>query len=155
METLEKITPAPNILVIDGEDLELTTIRTLELPRLLKAIKPIFADIKELLLTYKTLDNAQLEQRILTLVLDKADVAVECIIAACAVGARKPRLWVDALELDDLIRLFGKLLEVNGDFLARKVLPIFTQVIEGMTETVAGLKSSTPLSEQDTGSTKS
>lgn len=155
METLEKITPVPNILIIDGEDLELTTIRTLELPRLLKAIKPIFADIKELLLTYKTVDNAQLEQRILTLVLDKADVAVECIIAACAVGARKPRSWVDALELDDLIRLFGKLLEVNGDFLARKVLPIFTQVIEGMTETVAGLKSSTPLSEQDTGSTKS
>lgn len=155
METLEKITPAPNILIIDGEDLELTTIRTLELPRLLKAIKPIFADIKELLLTYKTVDNAQLEQRILTLVLDKADVAVECIIAACAVGARKPRPWVDALELDDLIRLFGKLLEVNGDFLARKVLPMFAQVIEGMTETVAGLKSSTPLSEQDTGSTKS
>jgi hypothetical protein len=155
METLEKIAPAPNSLDVAGETLDLTPVRTLELPRLVGAIKPVFADIKELLLAYKTLDNAQLEQRILTLVLDKADLAVECIIAACAVGARKPRPWVDALELDDLIRLFGKLLEVNGDFLARKVLPMFAKVIEGMIETVVGLKSSTPLSEQDTGSTKS
>lgn len=153
MDTLEKIAPAPSILVIDEEALELTPIRTLELPRLLKAIKPIFADIKELLLTYKTLDNAQLEQRILALVLDKADVALECIIAACAVAARKPRPWVDALELDDLVHLFGKILEVNGDFLARKVLPAFSQTIEGMTEMVAGQKPSTLLSEQDTGST--
>jgi hypothetical protein len=155
METLEKIAPAPNILPIDEEALELTPIRTLELPRLLKAIKPIFPDIKELLLTYKTLDDAQLEQRILTLVLDKADVALECIIAACAIAARKPQAWVDALELDDLVRLFGKLLEVNGDFLAQKVLPAFTQMIEGMTEMVAGQKQSMPLSEQDIGSTKS
>jgi hypothetical protein len=155
METLEKIAPAPNILVINDEALELTPIRTLELPRLLKTIKPIFPEIKELLLTYKTLDDAQLEQRILTLALDKADVALECIIAACAIVARKPRDWVDALELDDLVRLFGKLLEVNGDFLAQKVLPAFTQTIEGMTEMVAGQKQSMPLSEQDIGSTKS
>lgn len=153
MDTLEKIAPAPDILVIDDEILELTPVRTLELPRLLKAIKPIFADIKELLLTYKTLDNAQLERRILALALDKADVAMECIIEASAIVARKPRSWVDALELDDLVRLFGKLLEVNGDFLARKVLPVFSQTIEGMTEMVAGQKPSTLLSEQDTGST--
>jgi hypothetical protein len=155
METLEKIAPAPFVLLVDDESLELTPIRTRELPRLVAAIKPIFADIKELLLSYQSLENAQLEQRILALAVDKSDVAVECIIAACAIGSRKPRSWVDDLKLDDLVRLFGKLLEVNGDFLARKVLPVFTQTIEGMTEIAAGLKQSTPLSAQGTGSTKS
>lgn len=155
METLEKIAPAPNTVPVGGEVLELTPIRTLELPRLIKAVKPIFADIKELLLSYKTLNNEQLAQRTLAIILDKADVAANSIIEACAIAARKPRPWVDALELDDLVRLFGKVLEVNGDFLAQKVLPAFTQSIEGMTEFVAGLKQSMPSSEQDTGSKKS
>lgn len=138
MKTLEKIVPTPIRIDIAGERIELTPIKTLELPRLIGAVKPIFADVKGLLSKYKGMDDADLHQEILALVLEKSDVAIESIISACSVCARKPRAWVDALDIDELIGLFGKLLEVNGDFLAGKVLPAFAEMIEGLTEKVAG-----------------
>lgn len=120
MNTLEKIVPTPIRIDIAGERLSLTPIKTRELPCMMKAIGPILAEIQG--------------NDILGALAKNAD----SMVAAVAVGARKPREWVDELELDDLIAVAAAVLEVNADFFVRAVLPGLTKAVEGLTN-ISGL----------------
>lgn len=136
METLEKIAPVPVTITVAGESLTISPIKTRELPRMLKAVKPIAAEIQAEDVAGALLANA------------------DCLVEAVAIGARKPRGWVDELDLDDLALLASAVLEVNGDFFVRAVLPRATEAMDRMTLLI-GQKSSMPSSAEDTDSTQS
>lgn len=135
METLEKIAPVPVTITVAGECLTISPIKTRELPRMLKAVKPIAAEIQSGDVPGALLANA------------------DCLVEAVAIGARKSRAWVDELDLDDLVMLASAVLEVNGDFFVRAVLPGATEALDRVSQLI-GQKSSMPLSAADTDSTK-
>ena len=136
METLEKIAPVPITIAVAGESLTISPIKTRELPRMLKAVKPIAAEIMAEDVAGALLENA------------------DCLVEAVAIGARKPRAWVDELDLDDLVLLASAVLEVNGDFFVRAVLPGARKAMDRVDKLI-GQKSSTPSSAEDTDSAKS
>lgn len=136
METLEKIAPVPVTITVAGESLTISPIKTRELPRMLKAVKPIAAEIQAEDVAGALLANA------------------DCLIEAVAIGARKPRVWVDELDLDDLVMLASAVLEVNGDFFVRAVLPGATEAMDRVSQLI-GQKSSMLSSAEDTDLMKS
>ena len=136
MDTLEKIAPVPITITVAGEPLTIAPIKTRELPRMLKAVKPIAAEI--------------MAENVAGALLAHAD----CLVEAVAIGARKPRAWVDELDLDDLVLLASAVLEVNGDFFVRAVLPGARKAMDRVDKLI-GQKSSMPSSAEDTDSTKS
>ncbi len=125
MKTLEKIVQTPIRIDIADERLSLTPIKTRELPAMMRAIAPILAEIQS--------------GDILGALATNADSMVEAV----SIGSRKPREWVDELDLDDLVAVAGAVLEVNADFFVRAVLPMLTQAVEGLTN-INGLTQSTP-----------
>ena len=125
MKTLEKIVPTPIRIDIAGERLSLTPIKTRELPAMMRAIGPILAEIQS--------------GDILGALATNADSMVDAV----AIGSRKPREWVDELDLDALVAVAGAVLEVNADFFVRAVLPVLTKAVEGLTN-INGLTQSTP-----------
>ncbi len=125
MKTLEKIVPTPVRIDIADERLSLTPIKTRELPAMMRAIAPILAEIQS--------------GDILGALATNADSMVDAV----AIGSRKPREWVDELDLDDLVAVAGAVLEVNADFFVRAVLPVLTKAVEGLTN-INGLTQSTP-----------
>lgn len=136
METLEKIAPVPVTITVAGESLTISPIKTRELPRMLKAVKPIAAEIQAEDVAGALLANA------------------DCLVEAVAIGARKPRGWVDELDLDELVLLASAVLEVNGDFFVRAVLPGARTAMDRVDKLI-GQKSSMPSSAEDTDSKKS
>ena len=118
MQTLEKIAPTPLRLDIAGERLSILPIKTRELPVMMKAISPILSEIQDGDILGALAANA------------------DALVAAVAIGSRKPREWVDDLDLDDLVELAGSVLEVNADFFVHRVLPGMTKAMEGVTVAV-------------------
>jgi hypothetical protein len=150
MDTLAKVVADPVRIDIAGGREEIKPIKTRELPKLFKAIKPILADLQSLFRTLPSSSEEAAKAFIMRYLMDGSDQLVECLIQATAIAARKDRDWVDELDLDELVFLIGKLVEVNGDFLARAVLPKFADAMEVVTETFLGPEQSTPSSEPDT-----
>ncbi len=118
MKTLEKIVPTPVRIDIADERLSLTPIKTRELPAMMRAIAPILAEIQK--------------GDILGALATNADSMVDAV----SIGSRKPREWVDELDLDDLVAVAGAVLEVNADFFVRRVMPILTTAIESVTRAI-------------------
>lgn len=125
MKTLEKIVPTPIRIDVADERLSLTPIKTRELPAMMRAIAPILAEIQG--------------GDVLGALAKNADSMVDAV----SIGSRKPREWVDELDLDDLVAVAGAVLEVNVDFFVRAVLPGLTKAVEGLTN-INGLTQSTP-----------
>lgn len=125
MKTLEKIVPTPIRIDVADERLSLTPIKTRELPAMMRAIAPILAEIQGGDILGALAKNA------------------DSIVDAVSIGSRKPREWVDELDLDDLVAVAGAVLEVNVDFFVRAVLPGLTKAVEGLTN-INGLTQSTP-----------
>jgi fructose-specific component phosphotransferase system IIB-like protein len=150
MESLQKIVADPVRIDIAGGREEIKPIKTRELPKLFKAIKPVLADLQEL---FKRIPNGAddaAQKFIMAYLMNGSDQLVESLIQATAIASRKEREWVDNLDLDELVLLIGKLVEVNGDFLAQRVLPQFADAMDAVTNVFLGPEQSTSLSEQDT-----
>jgi hypothetical protein len=47
----------------------------------------------------------------------------DALLDAVAIGSGKTRAWVDGLAPDDALLLAAKVVEVNADFFARRVIP--------------------------------
>ena len=47
----------------------------------------------------------------------------DALLDAVAIGSGKTRAWVDGLTPDDALLLAAKVVEVNADFFARRVIP--------------------------------
>jgi hypothetical protein len=136
MNELETIINAPEPLTLStGRVIDVTPIKTREFPAFTAALEPVFGMLAA---------GADVP----TLMLRNSDA----VIAATAIGLRIPRAELDDLELDDLVIAAAKVMEVNADFFARRVLPALNQTTTRMGGLLAGLMRSIASSPADTDS---
>jgi len=133
---LETIVNAPQPLTLsDGRVLDVTPIKTREFPAFTNALNPVIGMIAAGVEVQSLLAQNS-----------------EAVIAATAIGLRIPRAELDDFDLDDLILGAAKVMEVNADFFARRVLPALNQTTAKMSGLLAGLMHSIDSSPADTGS---
>lgn len=133
---LETIVNAPQPLTLPGgRVLEVTPIRVKELPSFIAALEPIIDRLA---------GGASVESLIV--------YNSEAVIAATAIGLRLTRAEVDDFDLDDLVAGASKVVEVNADFFARRVLPALNQTTVRLNGLLAGLMQSIGSSRPDTDS---
>ena len=72
----------------------------------------------------------------------------DALLDAVAIGSGKTRAWVDGLAPDDALLLAAKVVEVNADFFARRVIPRIETLFDSARTLAAasGTAGSTPLS---------
>ena len=107
MSDFDAFPPSPQPLDIARVALQVTPIRVGEIPMLLAAVRP-FAHR----LVGGDPDWLELLSR-----------HGDALITALAVASRQPAEWVEALAVDDAIRLAATLFEVNADFFVQRVMP--------------------------------
>jgi hypothetical protein len=114
---------------------DIQPIKVRDLPRFLKAIEPIAADLA-------TGDLAGALMR-----------HAEAVIEATAIGAGVERAWLEEQTPDVLAELATKVLEVNADFFVRRVLPVIQVTADRLMQSVqtdsGGTNGSPPSSMPD------
>jgi hypothetical protein len=110
----------------DPRGIAVTPIKVRDLPRFLKAVEPIAADLS-------TGDIAGALMR-----------HAEAVIEATAIGAGCERAWLEDQTPDVLVELAAKVLEVNADFFVKRVLPVIQSTAEHLAQTASGGTSGSP-----------
>ena len=123
---LETLFPLGKQLTIRDVNLTIKPFRFGELSRVLKAADPIFSS----LFTALKQGNNQIEM-ITTIVAESNDSIVDLI----QISTKQPREWIEQLDIDEGVELFMSVLEVNGDFFVRRVLPGLNDRMQKMTQT--------------------
>lgn len=131
LDELDALADTPLTVTVGGRSLAITPVRVAELPAMLRACEPIFAQLAGGDVAAALLHNP------------------DAAIAAIAVGARLSRADIDALGLDELIELGGAVLQVNADFFARRLAPAFVSASEKVAKALAGSTPSSGWSAQD------
>ncbi len=123
---LQALVGGPALLVqVAGEAVAITPVRVAELERFAHAIAPLLDDLAAA--ENDTLDVIGMLRRHPGPVID-----------AVVVGARKPRVWVEALGVDELVELAGAIAAVNADFFTRAVIPALTRAMTRLAGPAAG-----------------
>jgi hypothetical protein len=114
---------------------DIQPIKVRDLPRFLKAIEPIAAELASGDIAGALMRHA------------------DAVIEATAIGAGCERAWLEDQTPDVLAELAAKVLEVNADFFVRRVLPVIQGAAERLTQSVqtasGGTSGSPPSSMQD------
>lgn len=113
---------APLSVEVGGASLEITPVRVGEIPALLRALGP----------AAEGLGGAEIDW--LALLAAHGDGVLD----AMAIAAHTTRAWIDALAMDEAVRLAGALLEVNADFFSRRLAPEISRVTERIGRVVPG-----------------
>ncbi|MDP3334975.1 MAG: hypothetical protein Q8S55_23770 [Methylococcaceae bacterium] len=121
IDDLAVITPSTMTLDLSIGRIEISPIKVKQLPAFTKAISPLLSGIMQ-------------GEATLDLITSKAE---DVINAVCA-GAMMSREAVDALEIDELVKLGSAVLEVNADFFMKRVLPQLNQSAERLNQALAG-----------------
>lgn len=98
---------------------ELQPVKVRELGPFLNAIRPILNDMDDLS-----------EKSLIDVLADHADEVIDMT----AIGARRDRAEIEAMEVDELIALAGKVIEVNADFFTRQVMPMIEDALGNLTK---------------------
>lgn len=106
MTDLDNLIPPTRSLDIGGESIDVRPLRVGQLPAFTRAIAALLA-------AGESIDDP----------VDLVAKYPEEIAAATAVALDRPRDWVDARELDQMVDLVAAIIEVNADFFVRRVLP--------------------------------
>ena len=136
METLKNIVPNPVRLDVGGERMEIAPRAAEHFPALMAAAAPILNELASGNLFYALAKNIR---------------AVQDVVAVCADRGVE---WVAAQTLRDQGRLLKACWEANAPFFVEEVLPVITDLLEGMTGALGPL-SSMASSEPATDSTSS
>jgi hypothetical protein len=91
-------------------------VRVRDLPRFLRAIEPIAAELAAGDLAAAMMRHA------------------DGLIEATAIGARVERAWLEEQTPDVLATLAARVLEVNADFFLRRVLPVVTAAADRLAQ---------------------
>jgi hypothetical protein len=114
---------------------DIQPIKVRDLPRFLKAIEPIAADLASGDIAGALMRHA------------------DAVIEATAIGAGVERAWLEDQTPDVLAELAAKVLEVNADFFVRRVLPVVMAAADRLTQSVqtgsGGTNGSPPSSMPD------
>lgn len=128
MSDLEKFVPAAVKLEVRGETLEVTPVRVKELPAFARAVHPLLPHIAPD-------SESQLSWA------DLMTLYSDSLIDAVALGIRKPRAWVEEMEVDELVAAVGAVATVNVDFFVRRLLPRVTETAAEVTKTLGQMRS--------------
>lgn len=141
-DDLAAVIPPKKYLSIAGVDVEIVQIKIGRLPLVLRAVQPLRHMIVK--------QDGPFDMAGMFML-----YADECLTLLAALSGQ-PREWIDALDIDDAIRLLSALLEVNMDFFVQRVLPLMPSLLRGLrakTEqlrAMAGPTPSTPSSQTAT-----
>ena len=114
------------MMPLDPHGIAVSPIKVRDLPRFLKAVEPIAAELAA------------------------GDVAgalmrhADAVIEATAIGAGVDRAWLEDQTPDVLAELAAKVLEVNADFFVRRVLPVIQGAADRLAQTASGGTSGSP-----------
>lgn len=103
-------------------------IKVRDLPRFLRAVEPIAADLAAGDIAGALIRHA------------------EALIEATAIGAGVDRAWLEEQTPDVLADLAARVLEVNGDFFVSRVLPQVMAAAERLARIASGGTSGSPAS---------
>lgn len=120
---LNTLLPQGKELNIRNENLAIKPFKLGELPKVFKAIDPISKAL------FESLSNGGNQVEMITGLVANGG---ENLIDLMAIGSKKSREWVEDLELDEGIELFGTILEVNASFFVQKVLPNLNKRMEAI-----------------------
>lgn len=78
-------------------------------------------------------------------------VAKHCdaVIQATVIGAGVERAWLDEQGVDTLVELASRVIEVNADFFARRVLPALSRAAQAIAQSAGGTTGSSVSSAPD------
>lgn len=114
------IAPKAVTISIAGEDVAISPIRVKQLPSFTRAVSPLISNIIQ-------------GDSPAVLVATNADDVIAAVSAASNLSVEA----IGELEVDDLIKLAGAVIEVNLDFFIRRVLPqvnLVSERIEALTD---------------------
>jgi hypothetical protein len=133
MSELDILVPAPAVVEIDGELLEITPLRVGELAAMLRAVRPFAEQLLG-------------EPDFIRLLAEHSESVTEAV----AIAARRPKEWIDQLLVDEAIRLATVVFEVNADFFVQRVVPAVKAAAARLNAAPAGATPSTGSSVPDT-----
>lgn len=126
IDELEQLVgPEPAELTIGGETLSIPPIKVKQLPAFARAAQPLF----------ERLGNG--EHLDLKLLVSEIERVIEMVVVATG----RERAWVDSLDLDQLIVLAEKIVEVNAAFFGQRTLPALNGAIRDLTVYLGALSS--------------
>ncbi len=105
---------------------DIQPIKVRDLPRFLKAIEPIAADLASGDIAGALMRHA------------------DAVIEATAIGAGCDRAWLEDQTPDVLVELSAKVIEVNADFFVQKVLPAMQAAAGTLARIASGGTSGSP-----------
>jgi hypothetical protein len=111
---------------IDPRGVAVAPIKVRDLPRFLRAIEPIAAELQAGDIAGALMRN------------------IDAVIEATVIGACVERAWLEEQTPDVLATLAARVLEVNADFFVRRVLPVVTAAAERLAQTGSGGTSGSP-----------
>lgn len=132
------VAPQAAELTIAGETLSIPPIKVKQLPAFARAAQPLF----------ERLSNG--EHLDLKLLISEIERVIEMVVVATG----RERAWVDSLDLDQLIVLAEKIVEVNAAFFGQRTVPALNRAIRDLSAYLGAL-SSPASSPTDTGSRRS
>lgn len=134
-QDLDTLLAAPaTTLQVAGKTLTINRIRMRQLPRVLELVLPM----KDLLMKSKPNGQAKHLQKasnfdIPTLMMKHGNDLVQLIAEIQAHGNEGVDAdWVADLEIDEMINLTSKVLEINLDFFILRVVPSLSQALAGL-----------------------
>ncbi|MFZ6655665.1 hypothetical protein [Undibacterium sp. TJN19] len=125
-DDLSQVIPTVETAIVAGETLEIKHFKIGRLPLVLLAVQPI----SHMLMNRVPGERLDVPSMFVT-------YSADCL-QLLAILANRSREWVDELDPDEAVELFGRLLEVNLDFFIAKVLPKMTGTATRLTQTVKG-----------------
>jgi hypothetical protein len=111
---------------LDPRGIAVTTLKVRDLPRFLKAIEQVAAELASGDIACALMRN------------------IDAVIEATAIGAGVDRAWLEDQTPDVLAMLASKVLEVNADFFVRRVLPVIQSTAAHLAQTASGGTSGSP-----------
>lgn len=107
--TLETYVPQPVTVTAGGESVEVGLLRVRQIPAFARAVAPVLGALAS-----GDLVGAAAEH-------------FDDVVLAVSVATGKTPEWLGELDADEFLRLASAVVEVNGDFFARRLAPLMTQ----------------------------
>lgn len=124
---IDKLIPVSNTLTIGDKTIEVKTMKVKQLSQVLKAVRPFIG----------AFTDKENPVDIMSLLIANTDDVVSLI----SILTGESTEWVEELEIDSLVEVFSKLVEVNLDFFTRRVFPSLSQAMGRLN---VGVKSALP-----------
>lgn len=121
MDDMSVLEPASTQVSYRGETLQITPIKVGQIPRFLRVARPLFGVLAGGVGTSPGGAAGGVSVLDMVALIEQHG---EAIIEAAAIACGKPPEWVEGGELDELVNLVRVVIEVNGDFFTRKVVPL-------------------------------